>query len=383
MNLIPNQRELFEIPDDVAYLRCAATSPALRRARQAGERAIALKSQPWGSAWGQVSAETVEQARGLFAGLIGATADDIALVPSASYGLSTAAANLRIGRGRHVVVLADQFPSNIYPWRHAVGRDGGEMRTVELPGGGRTDAVVAAIDTDTAVVAVPQCHWLDGAMLDLAAVATRCRDVGAALVLDLSQSLGVMPFDARAIDPDFAVTVAEKWLLGPVQLAFLYVAPRQQSGTPIEHGWVGRGGAGNARYLHHYSDAYRAGARRFDVGERTNIVNLAMAIEGLTQIKSWGPHMIARSISPLTQEIANRVESLSYVAIGGQERAPHICGFRHPHGWAADAQQRLESFDVLVSLRGEVLRVAPHLYNGERDIDALVDALRDPTSLSY
>ena len=92
-----------------------------------------------------------------------------------------------------------------------------------------------AIDANTAIVALPQCHWLDGAMLDLAAVRARCRDVEAALVLDLSQSAGVVPVDVRAIDPDFAVTVAEKWLLGPVQLGFLYVAPRWQTGKPIEH----------------------------------------------------------------------------------------------------------------------------------------------------
>ena len=375
MSLLLNQRDLFDLPDEVAYLRCAATAPLLRRAREAGERALALKARPWGPGWGEHSAAAVEQTRGLFAGLIGATADDIALVPSASYGLSTAANNLSVGVNRTVVVLANQFPSNIYPWREAVHRDGGEIRTVEPVAGGWTETVIDAIDSNTAVVALPQCHWLDGATLDVAAVRARCREVDAALVLDLSQSAGVVPFDVRAIDPDFAVTVAEKWLLGPVQLGFLYVAPRRQNGKPIEHGWIGRR-IEDARFLHRYADDYRDGARRFDVGERTNIVNLTIAIEAMQQIAAWEIETIASSIRPLTEAIVEKALSLGYAASPVRGRAPHIVGLLRPGGWPADVQQRLERDNVLVSLRDDVLRIAPHVYNNEADIDALMRGLR-------
>jgi len=375
MPLLPNQRALFDLPDDIAYLRCAATSPLLHRARKAGERAVGLKARPWGPGWGEQGAAAVERARELFAGLIGASAGDIALVPSASYGLSTAANNLPVGEHRSVVVLANQFPSNIYPWRHAVQRDGGEIRTVAPVAGDWTGPVIDAIDTNTAIVALPQCHWLDGAMLDLAAVRARCRDVEAALVLDLSQSAGVVPIDVRAIDPDFAVTVAEKWLLGPVQLGFLYVSPRWQTGKPIEHSWIGRR-IGDARFLHHYSDDYRDGARRFDVGERTNIVNLSMAIEALQQITEWGLEVIAPSINPLIEAVAENAAAHGYVVSPDGARAPHIVGLLHPRGWPSDVQQRLERDSVLVSLRDDVLRIAPHVYNNEADVDALMRTLR-------
>ena len=375
MSLLLNQRALFDLPDEVAYLRCAATAPLLRRAREAGERALALKARPWGPGWGEHSAAAVEQTRGLFAGLIGATADDIALVPSASYGLSTAANNLSVGVNRTVVVLANQFPSNIYPWREAVHRDGGKIRTVKPVAGGWTETVIDAIDPNTAIVALPQCHWLDGATLDVAAVRARCHEVDAALVLDLSQSAGVVPFDVRAIDPDFAVTVAEKWLLGPVQLGYLYVAPRRQNGKPIEHGWIGRR-IEDARFLHRYAEDYRDGARRFDVGERTNIVNLAIAIEAMQQITAWGVETIASSIRPLTEAIAEKALSLGYAASPEHGRAPHIVGLLRPGGWPADVQQRLERDNVLVSLRDDVLRIAPHVYNNEADIDALMRGLR-------
>lgn len=131
--MLSNQRHLFELPDDAAYFRCAATAPLMRSAHQAGEEALALKTRPWGSAWGQRATLAVEEARDLFAEIIGANGGDIALTPSAGYGLSIAAHNLTIGDGREVLVLADQFPSNIYPWGEAVRRDGGSIRAVERP----------------------------------------------------------------------------------------------------------------------------------------------------------------------------------------------------------------------------------------------------------
>ena len=374
---LANQRHLFELPDDVAYLRCAATAPLMRSAREAGELALAQKARPWGPAWNDAG-EAVERVRELFAELIGATGDDIALAPSASYGLSIAAHNIRIGDGREVIVLADQFPSNVYPWREAVRRDGGTIRTIERPHGGNwSDAVAAGIGSRTAVVAVPHCHWLDGTLLNLPLIGNRCRAVGAALVLDLSQSAGALPFDLAAIDPDYAISVAEKWLLGPVQLAFLYVSPRHQTGKPIEHSWVGRKDSGDARFLHHYADSYRSGSRRFDVGERSNIVNLAIAIASLTQIREWGVAEISDALRHTTDSIAERALALGCEVAPPENRVPHFLGLRRRGGWPADLQTRFETQKVLVNLRGDSLRVAPHLFTNKRDIDAFVYCLRE------
>ncbi len=374
---LANQRHLFELPDDVAYLRCAATAPLMRAAREAGEFALAQKARPWGREWNNAG-EAVERARELFAELIGATGDDIALAPSASYGLSIAAHNIHIGDGREVIVLAEQFPSNVYPWREAVQRDGGTILTIERPHRSDwTDAVIAAIGDRTAVVAVPHCHWLDGTLLDLPLIGRRCRAVGAALVLDLSQSAGALPFDLGAIDPDYAISVAEKWLLGPVQLAFLYVSPCHQRGTPIEHSWVGRADSGDARFLHQYVDSYRSGSRRFDVGERSNIVNLAIAIAALTQIREWGVREISNSLRHKTDSIAERALALGCEVVQPENRVPHFLGVRRRGGWPADLQTRFEEQKVLVNLRGDCLRVAPHLFTNKRDIDAFIHCLRD------
>src|SRR5579864_2715303 len=118
MPLIPCQRALFDIADDIAYLNCAYMSPLLRSVRRAGEVGVARKTTPWNVSPVDFFTGS-DRARGLFAGLIGATADDIAIVPSASYGLATAAANLSIRMGQRILILADQFPANVYAWREA------------------------------------------------------------------------------------------------------------------------------------------------------------------------------------------------------------------------------------------------------------------------
>ncbi len=372
---LANQRNLFDLPGDVAYFRCAAAAPQLRRVREAGRMGVDKKSHPWTTgayeAFGQV-----EEARQAFAGLIGAGADDIAINPSASYGIATAARNLPIGPERTVVMLDRQFPSHVYAWRESVRSHGGTIVAVQCPDNHDwTGAVIDAIDRRTAVAALPQCHWTDGASLDLVAIGEHCRQNGTALALDLSQSLGAVPFDVAAVRPDFMTAVAEKWLLGPVGMAFLYVAPHHQDGTPIEFNWIARRDSEDYNLLVDYRDAYQPGARRFDVGERGNFVTVPMAIEALHQIHKWGVSNIAAAIKPIIDAIVDRAEDFGLIATPDRLRAPHMVGLRRPDidGGLAD---RLAQQNVYVSVRDNAIRIAPHVYNTEADIDRLFTALK-------
>ena len=201
--VIPSQRHRFDIPREVAYLNCAYMSPLMTEVVEAGRAAVARKARPWQIR--PIDFFTGPDAlRPLFARLIGADADGVALIPAASYGLAVAAANLPLGPGRRILVLEDQFPSNVYCWQARAAETGAEVATVG-PGadGDLTAALLAAIDERTAVVACPHCRWTDGALLDLAAVGAAARAAGAALVLDLTQSAGALPFDAAAVRPDF------------------------------------------------------------------------------------------------------------------------------------------------------------------------------------
>ncbi|HKV83122.1 MAG TPA: aminotransferase class V-fold PLP-dependent enzyme, partial [Ktedonobacterales bacterium] len=129
---LSSQRSLFEIPDEVAYLNCAYMSPLLRAAREAGQEAVARKSRPWRVTPADFF-EEAETARTLFAQLIGTDAEGVAIVPSASYGIGVAAANLSPRPGQRIVLLAEQFPSNVYPWRDLAERSGATVVTIPRP----------------------------------------------------------------------------------------------------------------------------------------------------------------------------------------------------------------------------------------------------------
>jgi selenocysteine lyase/cysteine desulfurase len=222
---LPSQRHLFEIPDGLTYLNCAYMSPQLRSVRAAGEEGLARKSQPWRIKSDDFFTET-EQLRGLFAQLVGGDVEGVAITPSASYGLGVAAANLRAREGDKVLVLAGEFPSNVYPWRDLARRTGAHVVTLERPEDGDwTRVVLQALDERTAVVALPHCHWTDGARVDLVRVGARAREVGAALAVDATQSLGALPLDVAEVQPDVLAVASYKWMMGPYSLGFLYVAP--------------------------------------------------------------------------------------------------------------------------------------------------------------
>jgi selenocysteine lyase/cysteine desulfurase len=373
--VLGSQRGHFEIPEDITYLNCAYMSPQLRAVRAVGEEAVARKSRPW-----EISPrdffENSEMARKLFARLVGGDTEGVAIIPSASYGMAVATANVPLKTGQNVVVLEEQFPSNVYPWRELAKRTGAEVVTVPRPAGRDwTSAVLERVDGRTAVVAVPNCHWTDGSILDLVHTGEWAREVGAALVVDATQSLGAYPLDVSEVRPDFLVSAAYKWLLGPYSLGFLYVGEAYREGVPIEHNWISRGGSEDFARLVEYTDTYAPGARRYDVGERSNFVLLPMAIEALHQILAWGVENIATSLRGLTDRIEEEAERLGIEAVPASMRAGHMIGLGLGPEAPKDLATRLAEENVFVSVRGHNLRVSPHLYNTERDVGRLVDSL--------
>lgn len=367
--------DLFDLPSEISYLKACSATPLMRHVREAGLTGVGKKSHPW--TMGQDdSFGAAERARTLFAKLIGADTDNIALCPSASYGLSVAARNLPIGSGRNVVILDEQFPSNVYPWMDAIKRTGGGLVTVPFPiDGDWTQGTVAAITGDTAVAALPAVHWTDASTVNLTAVGRRCRETGTALVLDLSQSLGAVPFDIAEVRPDFMISVTEKWLLGPYQLAFLYVAPKHQNGVPIEFGWMNREQASDYDNLVDYRDAYQPGARRFDMGEKGNYVTLPMASSALERIIDWTPAAIEDHIAPLIDQTVLEADRLGLIPTPKPGRSRHMVGLRRDGGMAPDLPQRLVGHGVHVTMRGGCLRIAPHIYNKPKDIERLIAGL--------
>ncbi len=375
MTCLPCQRDAFAIPRDVHYLNCAYMGPLPVAVSAAVSAGAVLKSSPWtyrpADFFAQIGAYRNRAAR-----LMGADGEDIALVPSASYGLAIAAKNLPLARGQNLVVLGDQFPSNYYVWTAKAADAGATVRIARREADDDwTAAVLASIDADTGIVAVPQCHWADGRLVDLVAVGAACRVVGAALVLDLTQSLGAMPFDLGAVQPDFAVAAGYKWQLSPYGTGMLYVAPRWQGGEPIEYNWLNRAGSQDFARLIDYTDAYQPGARRFDFGECANPPLLMGACAALDLIDEWGVGNIAETLQARTEAIAEAAVELGLTAAKVDKRAPHFLALSFGDAVPEVLLDRLAAAQVFASVRGTSLRVTPHLYNDDADVAALLAAL--------
>jgi selenocysteine lyase/cysteine desulfurase len=372
---LPSQRHLFEFPDDVTYLNCAYMSPQLRSVREAGQEALGRKAQPWRIRPEDFFTES-EALRGLFAQLVGADVEGVALVPSVSYGLAVAAANVPVRVGQRLLVLAEEFPSNVYPWRELAQRAGGQVVTVTRPEDGDwTRALLAQLDERTALVAVPHCHWTDGSLVDLERLGARAREVGAALAVDGTQSVGALPLDVKAVQPDFLAVAGYKWMMGPYSQGYLYVAPKFRDGRPLELNWLQRGGSENFAQLVNYRDDFQPGARRFDMGERSNFQLLPMALAALKQLLAWGVADTQQTLRELTNHAARGARALGLEVPPESLRAGHLIGLKRRGGYSPEVAAKLAARNIYVSVRGDSMRVSPHLYNTAAEVDRLLEAL--------
>jgi selenocysteine lyase/cysteine desulfurase len=375
--MISCQSHLFNIPADITYLNCAYLSPQLRSVSEAGHISVASKEHPWQLTAADFFTQT-EKTRCLFAELTDAQPDDIAIIPSVSYGVSVAAKNVTVETGESIVVLEEQFPSNIYPWLELAKEKDAEVKIVARPADDDwTNALLNTLDDKAAVVAVPSYHWTDGALIDLAAISRHCRDIQAALVVDATQSLGASPLSVHEVPIDFVVAAGYKWLLGPYSLGFMYVNPAYHDGKPLEHNWINRKDSEDFAGLVNYRDEFQAGARRFDVGERSNFALMPMACAALQQILDWQVSEISATLSAVTDQIAHRASDLGLNIVPSHLRAAHILGLRFPEGVSTELTDRLSQNKIFVSVRGNSIRIAPHLYNSEKDIDRLFKTLSD------
>ncbi|HSJ29936.1 MAG TPA: aminotransferase class V-fold PLP-dependent enzyme [Longimicrobiales bacterium] len=372
----------FSLPPDVHYLNCAYMGPLPVRVQEAGIAGVRAKGVPTAIEPADFFRDS-DTARSLFGRIIGARdAARVAIVPSVSYGIATVARNVRCGAGSTIVLAHEQFPSNVYAWRRLAAATGAEVRMIG-PGSGEargeswSAALLDAIDDRCAVVALPHVHWTDGTRFDLERIGARAREVGAAFVIDGTQSIGALPFDVERIRPDAVICAGYKWLLGPYGIGFAWYGERFDDGVPIEETWIGREGSEDFQHLVDYRDTYQPGAVRYDVGERSNIILLPMVIESMRLVLEWGAERIQQYCDTLMQPALEEAAPLGFRIESRQWRGAHLFGLRVPAGLDLGALGAgLRQRNVFASLRGTALRVSPHVYNDERDVAALTDVLR-------
>lgn len=385
MSALECRRDAFSLPDGCHYLNCAYMAPLPRSVQEAGSAGIRLKADPTRITPPDFFTDS-DRARALFGQLIGGDPARVAIVPSASYAAATAARNVRAERGQNIVVTGGQFPSNLLSWRRLAQERGLEMRVVDAPnsanrGESWNAALLAAIDDDTAVVALPPAHWTDGTRFDLEAVGARTRATGSLFFVDGTQWIGAAPFDVQKIGADAVACAAYKWLLGPYSIGLAWYGPRFDDGVPIEESWITRERSEDFRRLVDPADAYQPGAVRYDVGERSNFILLPMLNAGLELVLELGPGRITEYCRRISARAIEDAAGLGFATEVPEWRSAHLFGLRAPDGVDLDAlRAELVRNDVHVSLRGSAVRVSPHVYNDEDDLRALVSVLAGTVS---
>ncbi len=357
-------------------------SPMLKSVEQVGQEAIMMKRAPH-----QITVEDFfndgEKLREAFAKLINTTDPKrIVSIPSVSYGIATVVNNVPLEKGDEIIVADEQFPSNYYAWEKAANKSGAILKTVAPPvaldhrSKQWNENILNAISSKTKVVAIAHVHWADGTLFDLIAIRKATKAVGALLIIDGTQSVGALPFDVQEIQPDALICAGYKWLMGPYAIGLAYYGEYFDDGNPIEENWINRKESQNFANLVNYESEYQPGALRYGVGEQSNFILVPMMIEAINQLNKWKPKNIQEYCQNISAEAISSLRNAGFHIEAEDYRSKHLFGIRTPPNIDIEViNQKLKAAEIYVSIRGNAIRVAPHLYNDSSDFDKLLEVL--------
>jgi|TARA_B110000259_G_scaffold70215_1_gene82796 selenocysteine lyase/cysteine desulfurase len=355
-------------------------SPLLKKVEKAGIKGMIQKRKPFHIAPSDFFSET-EVLRNLFGQLINSpeSARHV-IIPSVSYGIENVVQNLEKKKG-NIVLAAGQFPSNVYPWS---ANPHYQLKFVAAPTESKNlctawnERILAAIDDQTAAVSIGHVHWVNGIKFDLTAIRQKTRAVGAALIIDGTQSIGALPFDVQAVQPDALVVAGYKWLMGPYSIGMAYYGEMFDQGSPIENNWINRQGADQFTGLTHYEDHFLPGAQRYEVGEHSNFILVPMLIAAIKQLLKWTPLGIQQYCEGLCHDAIDTLRSEGYTVEASEGRASHLFGVYFNENTTMERiEQALSKHRVKISVRDQALRISPNVYNDQKDVQRLVSALKE------
>lgn len=381
--MLPCQKDLFNLDPEVSYLNCAYMSPQLKSVEKVGIEMLRRKSQPWNTQAPDFF-EPGNHLKNVFSRLVHISDPErVAIVPSASYGLATAARNVVLKPGQKILVAAEQFPSNYYIWRRVADESGATVEVVAPPREfpltqAWNAAILEAIGPDTAVVALGNVHWANGIRFDLEAIRGKTRQYGALLIIDGTQSVGALPFDVEKIQPDALVVAGYKWLLGPYSIGLAYFGPAFDGGAPIEENWINRKNSDDFRRLVEYQEEYRPKAGRYSMGEQSNFILAPMLAAAIGQLIEWGVDQIQSYCTHISRSFTHELRQMGISVEPEGDRCGHLFGLRvDTAGMDMDKlKNQLAADKIHVSFRSDSIRVAPHVYNTEADFLRLWEALK-------
>lgn len=372
--VVKDVRAQFRIFDRNVYLN-SCSQGALSTVVEAGLHDYIASWHVGGSPW-DVWVQKYEQARAIFARLIGAEHDEVAIVPSASAGINGVASALGFDHRRKVVMGEFEFPTMGHVWL-AQQRRGAQVQFVRaennaIPVGAYEDAV----DDQTLIVPLTQVCFFNGFRSDVARITRLAHERGALLLLDGYQDCGTRPLDVKELDVDFYVSGTLKYLLGPAGVAFLYIRRELIPDlVPTITGWFGQKDPFTFD-VKHFDPA--PAARRFETGTPP-IINLYGAIPGIELLNSIGLEPIAKHIAQLTQALVGEARRLRIRLKTPTDTVGPLVVLQAQE--PEELLARLDARGIIASRRHDGVRVSLHFYNQPTDVDHLLRVLRDNLDL--
>ncbi|MCC9605224.1 aminotransferase class V-fold PLP-dependent enzyme [Blastopirellula sp. JC732] len=370
-------RQEMTIAPEWAYFDHSSVSPLPRRTADLIRRFVDQAAAGGNLHWPEW-ATTVEKTRGQIAALVNADIEEIALLPNTTHGVSLVAGGYAWKPGDSIVVLSNEFPANLYPWMH-LESVGVEVRQVQVEGAGPTlDQIAAAIDSTTKIVAVSWVSYSTGYRLDIAKLTELAHSRGALLFVDVIQGLGVFPFDVKATGVDFFASTSQKWMMSPEGAGMFYI--RREHFDKLRPLFVGPSSMVKPYDYDRIALDFADSARRFEGGSKNMVGYMAMGSSlGLLMEYGAGPQQsaIGERVLEIGDYAVERLQSIGASIFSDREgeKRSGIISFDFPGQDPHQLRKRCVDAKVALSVRSGRLRISPHAYTDQEDVDRLIAAL--------
>ncbi len=370
---LSDYRRLFPVTEALTYLNHAGVAPISLRVKEA-VASFLDQSAHWGILGIEKLVHQGEAVREAIARFLGAHRDEIAFVRSTSHGLALVAEGIDWRAGDNVVTASCEFPANVYPWMNLARRSVETRLVAPKEGEIRIDDIRAKMDGRTRVLSLSWVEYQDGFRNDLAVLGSLCRERDVLFCVDGIQGVGSLPLDLSGLPVDFLAADGHKWLLAPEGIGFLYLSRRVMHRVhPVIVGWHS---VKNALVFEDLDFTLRDDARKFEEGSAPfmGIFALGAAFDLLAEV---GPERVWEQIRDLNDLAAKGLQARGYEILSPMADATRsgILTFRSEHHSNDALFQHLSRGQIVCAVRGGGIRISPHFYNSQEDIERFLARL--------
>ncbi|MHA2254162.1 MAG: aminotransferase class V-fold PLP-dependent enzyme [Candidatus Kariarchaeaceae archaeon] len=375
-----NYRKAFNDFGDIVYLNASHKGPLPKVSQKAIQQAIELQSEPWNlidHMWFDIP----DHSRELIAKIIGAKADEIAITTSTSYGINILAQGIEWQQGDTILMIRGNFPSNVYPWMNLSSKGVG-INFIEWTAPGdliTQEQLESEIVPGIKLVAIDYPHWTNGYLMDLKSLKAKCDEINAWLVLDCTQSIGVVPIDVNKTPVDAIIASGYKYMLSPYGTGFLYVAKSRHHEISVTMPtWMGMSNSRDFSKLNDYEFRPVQSAAKYDVGGHTSFLNVMGMNASLEFLLEVGIKQIYDHVTKLFDQLISGLDTTRYTVVSdiSQNRRSAMLRFvPNDLSQIQSTMERLRKNNIYVSFRDNGFRVTLHIYNNEDDIRKFLEVL--------